>query len=41
MKIKQIVLSCWNHFLRATGLGVIIEILVLTHNEVKQDEARR
>jgi hypothetical protein len=41
MKIKQIIRSAWNRFLKFTGLSSIIEILVLTHEEAKQMEGRQ
>ena len=41
MKLRQIVLSQWNRFLKLTGLASIIEILVLTHEEVKQREGKK
>jgi len=41
MKLKQIVLSQWNRFLKITGLATIIEIVVLTREEVKQKEGKQ
>jgi len=41
MKLRQIVLSQWNRFLKLTGLASIIEILVLTHKEVKRMEGKK
>jgi len=37
MKLRQIV----NRFLKCTGLTSIIEILVLTHEEVKRMEGKQ
>jgi hypothetical protein len=41
MKLKQIVLSQWNRFLKFTGLATIIEIWVLTRDEVKRMEEKQ
>jgi hypothetical protein len=41
MKLKQIVLSKWNSFLKITGLATVIEIVVLIREEVKQEEGKQ
>lgn len=41
MKIKQTVLSCWNRFLKMTGISAVIEVLTLLGEEANKVDSRK